>query len=173
MEIKTVKIERNYYIANDGRRFEHESDCLAYEKRLLLGIKKIEDTTFLDIYLNEKFPNDGCELIPYIFTSNPNYSLLDYYSACQMDEYSYDSYKLGLNTYETLCNKYKVPEYLKKDFIDDVQLIPGKKYILLYYKYGGEHVDSYGYDDCVVLDELDYILNDVNDLIKNSFYLNK
>ena len=52
MEIKTVKIERNYYIADDGKRFEHEDDCIAYERRILLGIKEIEDTTFLKLYLD-------------------------------------------------------------------------------------------------------------------------
>ena len=36
MEIKTVKIEINYYIADDGKRFEHKNDCMAYERRVLL-----------------------------------------------------------------------------------------------------------------------------------------
>ena len=52
MEVKTIKIERNYYIADDGKRFEHEDDCLAYERRILLGVKEIEDTTFLNLYLD-------------------------------------------------------------------------------------------------------------------------
>ena len=52
MEIKTVKIERNYYIADDGKRFEYEANCIAYERRVLLGVKEIEDTTFLKLYLD-------------------------------------------------------------------------------------------------------------------------
>ena len=169
MEIKTVKIERNYYIADDGKRFEHKDDCLAYEKRLLLGVKEIKDTTFLELYLSEKPSNDDYEVIPYIFTADANYSLLDYYFACQMDKHSYDCYKLNLKTFDTFCNKYDAPEYLKKDFIDDVQLIPGKRYILLYHKYGVEHIDSYGYDECVVFEELDRVLRDINNWIEKAF----
>ena len=73
MEIKTVKIERNYYIADDGKRFEHEDDCIAYERRILLGIKEIEDTTFLKLYLDIDKDRDDNEVIPYIFTANPTY----------------------------------------------------------------------------------------------------
>lgn len=169
MEIKTVKIERNYYIADDGKRFEHEDDCLAYEKRLLLGVKEIKDTTFLNLYLDIDQNSDDNEVVPYVFTANSNYSLLDYYFACQMDKKSYDFYKLGIKAFDLLCNKYEAPEYLKKDTIDDVQLIPGKRYILLYHKYGGEHVESYGYDDCVVLEELDRVLRDINNWIEKAF----
>ena len=169
MEIKTVKIERNYYIADDGKRFEHKDDCIAYERRILLGVKEIHDTTFLDLYLGKDLSNGVYEVIPYSFTANSNYSLLDYYLACQMDKRSYDCYKLGLKTFTTLCNKYNAPEYLKKDFIDDVQLMPGKKYILLYHKYGGEDTDSYAYDDCVVLDELDHVISDANSWIEKTF----
>ena len=173
MEIKTVKIERNYYIADDGKRFEHEDECIAYERRALLGVKEIEDTTFLKLYLDIDKDSDDNEVIPYIFTANPNYSMLDYYFACQMDKKSYDFYKLGIKAFDLLCNKYEAPEYLKKDIIDDVQLIPGKKYILLYHKYGGEHIESYGYDDCVILDELDRVIEYTNTWLNNAFYLNK
>ena len=99
--------------------------------------------------------------------------MLDYYFACQMDKKSYDFYKLGIKTFDLLCNKYEAPEYLKKDIIDDVQLITGKKYILLYHKYGGEHIESYGYDDCVILDQLDRVMHCTSTWINNAFYLNK
>ena len=173
MEIETVKIERNYYIADDGKRFEHKDDCMAYERRVLLGVKEIEDTAFLNIYLDIDQNRDDNEVIPYVFTANSDYSLLDYYFACQMDEKSYDFYKLGIKSFDLLCNKYEAPEYLKKDTIDDVQLIPGKTYILLYHKYGGEHIESYGYDDCVILDELDRVAHCTSAWFNKAFYLNK
>ena len=173
MEVETVKIERTYYIADDGKRFASKDNCIAYEKRVLLGIKEIEDTTFLNLYLDIDQNSDDNEVIPYVFTANSNYSLLDYYFACQMDEKSYDFYKLGIKAFDLLCNKYEAPEYLKKDTIDDVQLIPGKTYILLYHKYGGEHVESYGYDDCVILDELDRVAHCTSTWFNKAFYLNK
>ena len=173
MEIETVKIERTYYIADDGKRFASKDNCVAYERRELLGIKEITDTTFLNLYLDIDQNSDDNEVIPYIFTANSNYSLLDYYFACQMDEKSYDFYKLGIKAFDLLCNKYEAPEYLKKDTIDDVQLIPGKTYILLYHKYGGEHVESYGYDDCVILDELDRVAHCTSTWFNKAFYLNK
>ena len=173
MEIETVKIERTYYIADDGKRFASKDDCIAYERRALLGIKEITDTTFLNLYLDIDQNRDDNEVIPYVFTANSDYSLLDYYFACQMDEKSYDFYKLGIKAFDLLCNKYEAPEYLKKDTIDDVQLIPGKTYILLYHKYGGEHIESYGYDDCVILDELDRVAHCTSTWFNKAFYLNK
>ena len=169
MEIETVKIERTYYIADDGKRFASKDNCIAYEKRVLLGIKEITDTTFLNLYLDIDQNSDDNEVIPYVFTANPNYSMLDYYFACQMDKKSYDFYKLGIKTFDLLCNKYEAPEYLKKDTIDDVQLITGKKYILLYHKYGGEHIESYGYDDCVILDQLDRVMHCTSTWINRAF----
>ena len=171
MEIKTVKIERNYYIADDGKRFEYEDNCIAYERRVLLGIKEIEDTTFLNLYLDIEPNSYDNEVIPYVFTAQPNYSMLDYYYACQMDKKSYDFYKLGIKTFDLLCNKYEAPEHLKKDIIDDIQLITGKKYILLYHKYGGEHIESYGYDDCVILDQLDRVMHCTSTWINHAFLL--
>ena len=173
MEIETVKIERTYYIADDGKRFASKDNCIAYEKRVLLGIKEVTDTTFLNLYLDIDQNSDDNEVIPYVFTADSKYSLLDYYFACQMDEKSYDFYKLGIKAFDLLCNKYEAPEYLKKDIIDDVQLIPGKTYILLYHKYGGEHIESYGYDDCVILDELDRVIQYTSAWLNNAFYLNK
>ena len=173
MEIETVKIERTYYIADDGKRFASKDDCIAYERRVSLGIKEITDTTFLNLYLDIDQNSDDNEVIPYVFTANSDYSLLDYYFACQMDEKSYDFYKLGIKTFDLLCNKYEAPEYLKKDIIDDVQLIPGKMCILLYHKYGGEHIESYGYDDCVILDELDRVVHCTSTWFNKAFYLNK
>ena len=173
MEIENVKIERTYYIADDGKRFASKDNCIAYERRVLLGIKEITDTTFLNLYLDIDQNSDDNEVIPYVFTANSDYSLLDYYFACQMDEKSYDFYKLGIKSFDLLCNKYEAPEYLKKDTIDDVQLIPGKTYILLYHKYGGEHIESYGYDDCVILDELDRVAHCTSTWFNKAFYLNK
>ena len=173
MEIENVKIERTYYIADDGKRFASKDDCIAYERRVLLGVKEIEDTTFLNLYLDIDQNSDDNEVIPYVFTANSDYSLLDYYFACQMDKKSYDFYKLGIKSFDLLCNKYEAPEYLKKDTIDDVQLIPGKMYILLYHKYGGEHIESYGYDDCVILDELDRVAHCTSTWFNKAFYLNK
>ena len=173
MEIETVKIERTYYIADDGKRFASKDNCIAYEKRVLLGIKEVTDTTFLNLYLDIDQNSDDNEVIPYMFTANSDYSLLDYYFACQMDKKSYDFYKLGIKAFDLLCNKYEAPEYLKKDTIDDVQLIPGKTYILLYHKYGGEHIESYGYDDCVILDELDRVAHCTSTWFNKAFYLNK
>ena len=91
----------------------------------------------------------------------------------QMEQKSYDFYKLGIKAFDLLCNKYEAPEYLKKDTIDDVQLIPGKTYILLYHKYGGEHIESYGYDACVILDELDRVAHCTSTWLNKAFYLNK
>ena len=76
-----------------------------------------------------------------------------------------------IKTFDLLCNKYEAPEYLKKDIIDDVQLITGKKYILLYHKYGGEHIESYGYDDCVILDQLDRVMHCTSTWINRAFLL--
>ena len=127
----------------------------------------------LNLYLDIDQNSDDNEVIPYVFTANSDYSLLDYYFACQMDEKSYDFYKLGIKTFDLLCNKYEAPEYLKKDTIDDVKLISDKKYILLYHKYGGEHIESYGYDDCVILDELDRVAHCTSTWFNKAFYLNK
>ena len=85
MEIENVKIERTYYIADDGKRFEHKDDCMAYERRVMLGVKEIDDTTFLNLYLDIDQNRDDNEVIPYVFRANSNYSSLDYYFACQMD----------------------------------------------------------------------------------------
>ena len=169
MEKKTVTRQTDYYVAFDGKHFDHEDDCIAYESRLKMGISEITDTTFIDIYLERK--DESNLLIPYVFTASADYSLLDYYMACRMNRLSYDCYKLGKRTFQPFVKRPEIPEYLSSGEIDNTSLIPGKKYILLYYKYGGEWMDTYGYYDLVALEDLDRVVADLKNMIDESFIL--
>ncbi len=163
MIVKEIKRTERYYYAFDGKSFKNKEDCISHENRLKMGISEIKDIAFIEYCLDDRIL-DSKNLVPYVFTANPNYSLLDYYKACNMHKLSSSS------SFEPMVYKYDMPEYLtSKGKINETNLIPGKKYILLYYKYVDN--DPYECEEIVILDELDRVKIYLTEAINRTFLI--
>lgn len=118
-----------YYVSKDGKHFYLKHECEEHECQIDMGIRKLERNYYLNLLLDAKDEIDS-KYDAYTFIYNPEYSLEDYYKACQLDIDLRHTHNTIYVMHQASINGFQGYENIKK-----IKLIENHKYILVKYTY--------------------------------------